>query len=328
MITYGKQTIDEDDIRAVGKALRQPIITGGNIRVRFEETVADYVGAKYAVAFSSASAGLEAAFYILKGDYKHYTTSANTFLTSAQDQNFHFQDIDLKTGNMTTDFKTDIAVVVHYAGYPVDIKKVKAKRIIEDAAHALGSEYYGHKVGCCQWSDMTVFSFMAVKAVTTGEGGIVTTNDKTICRLLKEYRDFGRRKGIKVGEGRNYYLTEFQCALGLSQMKKLDKFIKRRTQIAKQYGFQSPPTFKSSWHLVPFLAKNRNKLRKFLLENQVSTQIHYRPLYHNPYFKNKKICKNAEYWFRHELSLPIYPNLKDKEQQKVINLIKKFYEDI
>jgi len=290
MIPYGKHYLDEEDIQSVVAVLREGWLTQGPKVAEFEQKVSDYTGAKYAVAVSSATAGLHLACLaagITKGDRVY--TSANTFTASANCIMYvggdpAFCDINPKTLNMSTEYlenkllsdsKVDGIIPVHFAGLPCDMVKIKEisekynAPVIEDAAHAFGASYPdGGRVGNCEYSDMTVFSLHPVKGVTSGEGGIVTTNNEKTYRSLLRLRSHGICKGnfdlpgVSVADsdklfypedaldnngqlnpwyyemqelGFNYRLTDFQSALALSQMEKSEKFLTRRKEIARTY---------------------------------------------------------------------------------------------
>lgn len=262
-ISYGKQSLDEDDIQAVIDTLRSPNLTQGPKIVEFEQAVADYVGVKYAVAFSNGTAALHGACYAAGiGEGDEVITSPITFAASANCVRYVggtvvFADIDAQTYNIDpqqiraniTD-KTKAIIPVDFTGQPVDIDEIMDianehnLTVIEDGAHSLGATYKDRKVG--QTAHMTMFSFHPVKPVTTAEGGIIVTNDEELYDKMRQFRSHGiaqvpysAEKGGWYYEmtelGYNYRMTDLQAALGVSQMKKLDSFIARRQQIAKYY---------------------------------------------------------------------------------------------
>ena len=275
-IPYSRQWIDEDDIKAVVEVLRSDWITQGPTIGKFEKALADYCGAKYAVALSSGTAALHAAYYtagINAGD--EVITSPLTFAATANAALYLgarpvFVDIEADTGNINPSLikkamtkKTKAIVPVHYSGHPVDMEAVYdlAKRqevsVIEDACHALGAQYKGEKTGNCKDSVMSIFSFHPVKHIATGEGGAVLTNNVTHYEKLITFRQHGITKkdlkNIPDGDwyyemqflGYNYRITDIQAAIGLSQLNKLDRFIDKRRKIAKKYNetFKDNPYF-------------------------------------------------------------------------------------
>lgn len=373
MIPYGRQTIEEDDIQAVVEVLKSDYLTTGPKIAEFEGMVADYVGVKYAVAISNGTSALHAACFaagIGKGD--EVITTPLTFAASANCVLYCggtpvFADVDPKTYNIdpadierkiTSNTKAIIAV--HLAGQPCDmdaIHKIARKHnllVIEDGAHALGSEYKGKKVGSL--SDMTTFSFHPVKPITTGEGGMIVTDNEGFYQKLMLFRSHGitrdenlmtRNDGPwfcqQLDLGFNYRITDIQCALGCSQMKKLDRFLKRRKEIVSRYNkafadcenivtpYQLPDT-ESGWHLYIIQVKNydRRKVFEQLRKKGIAVNVHYIPVYMHPYYQEhgyKEVhCKNAEEIYSHILSLPLYPTLKEEEQEYVITTVKQICE--
>lgn len=369
-IPYGKQSIDEDDIQAVVKALRADFLTTGPTVDEFEKSVADYVGSKYAVAISNGTAALHAACFaagIKDGD--EVITTPITFAASSNAVLYCggkpvFADIDPTTYNIDpkdierkiTD-KTKAIIAVHYTGQPCDLDAIHniAKKynllVIEDAAHALGAKYRGKRIGAL--SDMTTFSFHPVKHITTAEGGMITTNSKEIYNKLRLFRTHGivrtkeqlsRDEGSwyyeQIGLGYNYRITDIQCALGISQMSKIDKFILKRKKIAKCYdeAFANHPNIvipyqkehcDNSYHLYVIQVKNvdRKKVFDTLSKAGIGVNVHYIPVYTFPYYRENGYqdvkCENAEELYKHIISIPMYPDLTEQQQDYVINIVKR-----
>ncbi len=395
MVPYGKQSIDNDDISAVVACLQSDWLTQGPKVKAFEEALAGYCGARYAVAVSSGTAALHIACLaagIRKGD--EVVTTPITFVASANCIVFCggkpvFTDIQKDTNNIDPEeirrnrnSKTKAIIPVDFAGHPCDIENIHriAKEhdlvIIEDGCHALGARYKVQcskldvakrwfKVGSCEHADMAVFSFHPVKHITTGEGGVVLTNDAGYYKKLNMLRSHGITKdpehfvskdGVldktfygpwyyEMQElGFNYRITDIQCALGLSQLKKLDSFVERRRVIAVRYNeaFKGIEPVKipyeleyaqSSYHLytlqVDFdrINKSRTDFVEELKMKGVGTQVHYVPVHLQPYYKKHFDYRegdypNAESYYRRTISLPLYPAMTDEDVEKVIRAVK------
>ncbi len=370
-IPYGRQTIDEKDIQAVIDVLRSDYLTTGPNVAEFERKVADYVGAKYAVAVCNGTAALHIACLaagITKGD--EVITSPMTFAASSNCVLYCggtpvFADILSDTYNIdAADIerkiteKTKAIIPVHYTGQPCDMDAIAdiAKKhnlvVIEDAAHALGASYKGCMIGSI--SDMTCFSFHPVKPITTGEGGMVVTNDEELYKRLKLFRSHGitREEDLMTENqggwyyqqlelGYNYRITDISCALGSSQLDKLDDFIAARRRIARRYdeafqgidGLQIPVQVEgceSGWHLymIQVTKKPRKEVFEQLRSAGIGVNVHYIPVYQHPYYQKNGYadchCPNAEQFYSRAISLPIFPTLTEEQQEYVIEKVLEF----
>lgn len=365
-IPYGTQSINEEDIQAVVNVLRSDFLTTGPKVAEFEKKVAEYVGAKYAVAIANGTAALHAACFaagITVGD--EVITTPITFAASSNCVLYCggipvFADVDSKTYNISPKeiekkitSKTKAIIPVHYTGQPCEMDKILeiAKKynltVIEDGAHALGADYKGRKIGSI--GDMTTFSFHPVKHITTGEGGMIVTNDEELYKRLLLFRSHGitrnedwmnRNDGAWYYEqlelGFNYRITDIQCALGVSQLKRLDAFIVRRRELVERYnqafseveGVKIPyqqEDCNSSWHLYVIQVKHRKEVFDKLRKTGIGVNVHYIPVYKHPFYQKNGYqsirCKNAESLYEHIISLPLYPDLTNKQQDYVIDKV-------
>lgn len=377
-IPYGHQSINRIDINEVEVVLKSDWITQGPKIAEFEKALCEYTGAKYAVCVSSATAALHLACLaagIAKND--EVITSPITFVATSNSVIYCggqpvFADIQEDTVNIdpkeilrNITKKTKAIIPVHFAGHPCDMKEISdiAKKnhllVIEDASHALGAQYKSSKIGSCTYSDMTVLSFHPVKIITTGEGGAILTNRKDVYEKLLMLRNHGiikdKSKFINFNKltdgdwyyemqdlGFNYRLTDIQCALGISQLKRLDSFIKKRKEIVKIYNtafaknnFFLPiekPVVKSAWHIYYLRLKNyqyRLGLYNYLKDKNIGCQIHYIPVYLQPYYRKKfgykpGLCPKAEKYYKQTITLPLYPQLTNSEINYVIKTVKTF----
>lgn len=373
-LSYGKQTVDESDIQAVVDVLKGDYLTTGPFVKEFEDKVANYVGAKYAVAVSNGTAALHMACFaagIKDGD--EVIVSPMTFAASANAVLYCggtpvFADIDPVTYNIDPDRieekitdKTKAIIPVDFSGQSVDMDRIKEIAdkhdliIIEDAAHALGSEYKGRKIG--SQSDMVEFSFHPVKPITTAEGGIVTTNDEELYKKMMIFRTHGITREQEVLNenhgpwyyeqqhlGYNYRLTDVQSALGTSQMNKINDFITRRREIVEQYNeafkdlkeivTPSEAEFSDSgWHIYvikvkpELLTTTRKEIFEALQAENIGVNVHYLPVYLHPYYRDlgyaKGICPNAEELYENMITLPLFPSMSNEDVNDVVVAVKK-----
>lgn len=374
-LPYGKQVIDENDIKSVVNILNGDYLTTGPTVSEFEKKVADYVGSKYAVAVSNGTAALHIACLsagIKEGD--EVITTPMTFAASANCILYCgakpvFVDIDKYTYNINVNEieknitpKTKAIIPVHFTGQSVDLDPILelSKKynltVIEDAAHALGTKYKGKFVGSI--SDMTEFSFHPVKTVTTAEGGIITTNRKDLYEKLILFRTHGITRNTEFMEnknegpwyyeqidlGYNYRITDLQCALGITQMDKLDEFIKRRKELVGMYNeylskidgviIQKEEEFSdTSRHLyimkldLDKFKVGRKEIFEALLAENIGVNVHYLPVYLHPYYKKlgyeKGLCPNSEELYDSMITLPLYPGMSNDDFYDVINAVNK-----
>ncbi len=377
MIYYGKQSIDESDIEAVISVLRSDFLTQGPVIERFERCVADYCGAKYAVAVTNATSALHIACRAAGLSHgEPLWTSPITFVASANCGRYcgakvDFVDIDDVTYNMSVDElekklvaggRPKVVVPVHLCGQSCDMERIYALSkkysftVIEDASHALGATYKDTKAGSGVYSDMTVFSFHPVKIITTGEGGMVLTNNKNLYEKMVLYRSHGiTRDASKMTKesdgpwyyqqielGYNYRMTDIQAALGYSQMDRLDTFVARRRQLAQRYDElladlpiripkQSADT-NSSWHIyVVRLDKTRtlkSKVEIFegMKKRGVTLNLHYIPVHLQPYYQKLGFKQGdfpaSERYYEEAFTLPIYYELTDEQQNQIARALK------
>jgi len=374
LLPYGRQSIDESDIQAVVETLRSDWLTTGPKVAEFEDAMAGWVGAKYAVSFSSGTAALHAAAFatgLQSGD--EAITSPLTFAATANCVLYQgampvFADVLEDTLNLDHEqvatritARTKAILPVDYAGHPAELDSILqlADRhgliVIEDACHALGAEYRGRRVGSV--AHMTVFSFHPVKHLTTGEGGMVTTDNPVFAETLRRFRNHGissdARQRQRAGQwhyemvllGFNYRLTDIACALGLQQIKKLEANLERRRQIAAQYASEfrcmasvvAPvvrPDVNPAWHLYPIrldltkLSAGRGELFQALRAENIGVNVHYIPVHRHPYYHDRFGYKGGEFpvaeaAYERLISLPMFHGMSDNDVEDVVCAVRK-----
>jgi len=377
-IPYGRQYIDNQDIRLVSKALKEDLITTGRYVKKFENEISDFLKVKYSASCNSGTSALHLALMAinLKKNDVIIMPAINFIavynMARLMSAKIFLADVDPLTGQMTPKLllecikinklkKIKAIVTMYLGGYPenvIELYNIKKKfncYLIEDACHALGSSYIFNKrflpIGSCRHSEISTFSLHPVKTITTGEGGVVTTNNKLFYNRIVSLRSHGINKDKNFHwrydlseSGFNYRLSDVNCALGLAQLKKINKFINYRKRVFNFYSselkkinntivFPSYKTNKPSYHLflisINFakIRSTKDKFLKFLRKNNILCQYHYIPIYKFKVF-NKKINLNfyrgAEFYYKNTISLPIFYGLNISFQKIVINKIKFF----
>ena len=376
-VPYARQHIDEADIKGVIEVLTSDFLTQGPAVERFEQAVAAYCGVQYAVAVNSATSALHIACLAAGlGSGDMLWTSPNTFVASANcglycGADVDFVDIDPKTYNMSVNSlrqKLELAILantlpkviipVHFAGQSCAMEEIESLAneygftIIEDASHAIGGLYRQNKIGSCRYSDMTVLSFHPVKIITTGEGGMVLTNNKRLYDALVLCRSHGITRNPdlmtedshgpwyyqQVDIGYNYRLTDLQAALGVSQLQRIDEFVRRRHQLADRYNellrdlpltlpYQHSDNY-SAYHLYVIrlqldkLRKSHRQIFEELRAKGIGVNLHYIPVHTQPYYQKMGFRRGqfpqAEQYYSEAISLPMYYELTNEEQDYVI----------
>ena len=366
-IPYGKQSIDEDDINSVVEVLKSDFLTTGPKIKEFEDELCRYTNAKYCVAVANGTAALHLASLVLLNKCDKVITTPNSFVATSnsilyveakpifvdikEDGNI---DLDLCEEELKKDRSIKALYVVNFSGNIVNQKKLKYLKesynikILEDCAHSLGATFEDIKAGSCENSDCSILSFHPVKHITTGEGGAVTTNSKEIYEKLLELRAHGIKRLQEFAPwyyemhslGFNYRITDMQAALGISQLKKLDSFVKRRKEIALKYdkAFLNSVvkplysfTKNSSYHLfvvkVDFSKLNISKVELFnkMREKNIGLQLHYIPINKQPYYKSlgygNEDTPIMNRYYDECFSLPMYSSLSNEEQEYVIKTL-------
>lgn len=381
MLPYSRQDISQEDIDAVKDVLNSDYLTQGPVISRFEHLVASYVGAKHALAMNSATSALHAACSALglgPGDW--LWTSPVTFVASANcglycGASVDFVDIDQHTYNLCsssleaklkaserTGKTPKVLVVVHLSGQSCDmsaIYKLKQKygfKVIEDASHAIGGKYKGHYIGGGHYSDITVFSFHPVKIITTGEGGMALTNDCKLAWKMSLFRSHGITREAahmthapdgpwyyqQIDLGYNYRMTDIQAALGISQLRRLEPYVRRRNEIASRYEYllkELPltcpkllPYNYSSFHLyiirlrLDKIAKTHLEVFEMLRKNGIGVNLHYIPLHLQPYYQSMGFRSGdypqSESYYSEAISLPIFPTMTNTQQDEVVSTLR------
>lgn len=355
MIPYGRQSIDGDDVAAVVAVLRGDRLTQGPAVERFEGALCSVTGARHAVAFANGTSALHATMWAAGIGAGHtVATSPLSFHASAScarhvGASVRFVDIDPKTLNLDVGSvpACDALVAVHYAGLPVDLAALaqRPRVVVEDAAHALGATTPDGPVGNCARSDMCVFSFHPVKTVTTGEGGAVTTNSDELAERLRRFRSHGMRPTPDAGgwaydieePGHNLRITDLQCALGTSQLGKLERFVARRNELAARYRelladvpVELPPDAPIGWrhayHLFPIRVANRRAVYESMRAAGIGVQVHYVPIYRLSAYARLGVRAEdhpeTERAYDGLLSLPLFPDLTEAQQDAVVASLK------
>lgn len=374
-IPYGKQYIDKTDIRSVLNILKGPIITTGKEVQKFEEKITKFLGSKFSTTCNSGTSALFLALQSIEvKENDVIIMPAINFIASYNvsklfKAKIFLADVNKDTGQMSPSNVVELckkfklkkikAIITMYnGGYPENAEKFKQLKkkygcyIIEDACHAFGAKYKSKnryiKIGSCYHSDISTFSLHPVKTLTTGEGGIVTTNSKKLDKKIKRHRSLGIKKNLKKHWsydvdhiGLNFRLSDFQCALGISQLKKVTKFLSFRKKIFFNYQkmLKNIPNIKLPSHKKKYISSNhlfivnlnkpnlnlKEKLIKFMLKNKIILQYHYIPIYKFKIFKGKYINKNAEIYYNSAFSLPIYYGLSNKQQIYIAKQFENFF---
>jgi dTDP-4-amino-4,6-dideoxygalactose transaminase len=377
IIPYGRQFISKEDIKNVSKTLKKDIITSGSEIPKFEKEIQKYLKCKYSTVCNSGTSALFLSLLSIglkKNDVVimpsiNFVASHN--VSKILGAKIYLADVNKYNGQMSPDDVINVCkkfkikkikalIVMYNGGYPLNsekfynLKKKYKCYIIEDACHALGAEYRFKKnlfkIGSCKHSDISTFSLHPLKTITSGEGGIVTTNSKILDYKIKKFRSLGIKRSKEKHwdydvelTGFNFRLTDFQCSLGLSQLKKIKNFLKKRKQIVKKYNLGLKKinqinipiiskSYNSSNHLYLINIKRYNMKKKesfirYMMKNRILTQQHYKPVYKFKSFKGKYVSRNAEIYYNSTVSLPIFYQLSSKEQNYIISKVNSFFKN-
>jgi UDP-4-amino-4,6-dideoxy-N-acetyl-beta-L-altrosamine transaminase len=377
-IPYGKQEITAEDIRSVVDVLNSSHLTQGAEIPAFEKAISSFVGCKHALAVNSATSALHIACLALEvGEGDLVWTSPITFVATSNAALYcgaevDFVDIEPSTFNISVDALREklesaqvlpkVVIVVHMCGQPCDMIEISELsetygfKVVEDASHAIGSTYGEQKTGSCQYSDIAVFSFHPVKIITTGEGGMATTNDDELRQRMELLRSHGVTRDVRLLErksepgwyyeqlalGFNYRITDLQASLGSSQLKRIDSFIQKRHELVEDYYERLSdleldlPRIKSgrtsSFHLfvIQLVGEERviaRQIRLFdhLRSKDIGVNLHYMPVYKQPYYQklgfSYNYCPNAEDYYRRAISIPMFPGLGEDDLNIVVDEI-------
>ena len=350
MIPYSRQSIDEADVAAVVETLQGDWLTTGPAVAAFETALADYTGARHAIAFVNGTAALHGAVFaagVGAGDLA--ITSPLSFAASANCARYvgaTVDFVDIEASSLNADLQhlpeCEVLIAVHYSGLPVDLRSLpnRPRVVIEDAAQALGAHTPDGPVGNCARSEMTTFSFHPVKSITTGEGGAVTTNDDALAERLRRFRTHGITYDSEfrydIRElGYNYRLTDIQAALGTSQLAKLDRFVERRNELAHRYDEmlrdvdvvpapQPRDGVRHARHLYPIRVAERDRVYREMREEGIGVQVHHVPIYRlSTYSLPTETWPRTEAAFAELLSLPLFPDLTDDQQDRVLEVLRR-----
>lgn len=377
-IPYGRQDLNSEDKQAVLSVLESDWLTQGPEVPKFEQALAETFSAKHAVAVNSATSALHLALLALEvGEGDWVWTSPNSFVASANaalycGAQIDFVDIDPHTYLLSMEALENklqqaeqmgrlpkVLVAVHFAGASCDMVKIAQLaqhygfKVVEDAAHAIGAEQAGHKVGSCQWSDICVFSLHPVKIITSAEGGVALTHSAELATKMACLRSHGVTRDSQAllqpadgpwyyeqqDLGFNYRMTDLQAALGRSQLNRLNPFIARRRQLAEQYhqalkglAMGLPQLdFTSAWHLyvIQVPAEHRLAIFQALRQAQIGVQVHYLPVHTQPYYQ--KLGFNwgdfpvAESYYQRAITLPLFASLTDSQQARVVRVLRQLF---
>ena len=379
MIPYSKQSISDEDIESVVSVLKSDFLTQGDAVPTFEQALAQYTGASHAVVVNSGTSALHLACRALglsPGDIAwtspiSFAASANCALYCGADIDFvdvakdcPLMDVGALKHKLAAAEKSGalpkVLIPVHFAGLPCDMEAIRALAdkyrfaIIEDACHALGGSFQGQRIGSCRYSDVAVFSFHPVKSITTGEGGAALTTDAKLADTMRLLRTHGitreQEKMVKkdqggwhyeqIALGYNYRMNDLQAALGISQLKRLDEFVRARRRLAARYDENlaslpltvlphAPPNCESAHHLYPIrltrdASKSRLETFQHLRDNGIGVNVHYIPIYAHPYYQekfSKEQFPNAQAYYEEAISLPLYPDMTDVQQDTVVKAL-------